>query len=338
MMEGYVGCGTSEKLHPGDGQPCIRISDITEMGQLKKVTLSCHDDAPLLEEGDILFARVGNHMFKSYLYDPADGRVSFASFLIRFHIEKDNPKYIQYYALSPRFQSLLQASCAGSTRNVVGARELQAISLPHTERSAQDAVVEKLAPIYESYAVAYKKERILDQYARDRFACLFPPSAQIGTVLLSELTVRKAGKGKKDTGGPVPIYNSGGITGGTFESMPEKEAILIPKKGSLNNVIYASRPFWASGTMARLLPKEKYDMYFLYCLLRSCNLMLLNSDSNAPGIHPKILDSLELPDYPKELKQQFYTEMEPFFHEIGILRKKQRVLQELFYELCGQIF
>ena len=337
-MEGYVGCGTSEKLHPGDGQPCIRISDITEMGQLKKVTLSCHDDAPLLEEGDILFARVGNHMFKSYLYDPADGRVSFASFLIRFHIEKDNPKYIQYYALSPRFQSLLQASCAGSTRNVVGARELQAISLPHTERSAQDAVVEKLAPIYESYAVAYKKERILDQYARDRFACLFPPSAQIGTVLLSELTVRKAGKGKKDTGGPVPIYNSGGITGGTFESMPEKEAILIPKKGSLNNVIYASRPFWASGTMARLLPKEKYDMYFLYCLLRSCNLMLLNSDSNAPGIHPKILDSLELPDYPKELKQQFYTEMEPFFHEIGILRKKQRVLQELFYELCSQYF
>ena len=323
MMEGYVGCGTSEKLHSGDGQPCIRISDITEMGQLKKVALSCHDDAPLLEEGDILFARVGNHMFKSYLYDPADGRVSFASFLIRFHIEKDNPKYIQYYALSPRFQSLLQASCAGSTRNVVGARELQAISLPHTERSAQDAVVEKLAPIYESYAVAYKKERILDQYARDRFACLFPPFAQIGTVLLSELTVRKAGKGKKDTGGPVPIYNSGGITGGTFESMPEKEAILIPKKGSLNNVIYASRPFWASGTMARLLPKEKYDMYFLYCLLRSCNLMLLNSDSNAPGIHPKILDSLELPDYPKELKQQFYTEMEPFFHEIGILRNKK---------------
>ena len=66
--------------------------------------------------------------------------------------------------------------------------------------------------------------------------------------------------------------------------------------------------------------------------------MLLNSDSNAPGIHPSILDSLTLPDYPKELKQQFYMEMEPFFHEIGILRKKQRVLQELFYELCGQYF
>ena len=338
MMEGYVGCGTSEKLCPGDGQPCIRISDITEMGQLKKVALSCRGDAPMLEKGDILFARVGNHMFKSYLYDPADGKLSFASFLIRFHIEKDNPKYVQYYALSPRFQTFIQASCAGSTRNVVGARELQAIPLPHTDRADQDAVVEKLAPIYESYAVAYKKEMVLDQYARGRFANLFPTSAQTGTVLLSELAVRKAGKGKKDTGGPVPIYNSGGITGGTFEAMPEKEAILIPKKGSLNNVIYASRPFWASGTMARLLPKEKYDMYFLYCLLRSCNLMLLNSDSNAPGIHPSILDSLALPDYPKELKQQFYMEMEPFFHEIGILRKKQRILQELFYELCGQIF
>ena len=59
---------------------------------------------------------------------------------------------------------------------------------------------------------------------------------------LNWLSVRRA-KERKDTGGPVPIYNSGGITGGTFEAMPEKEAILIPKKGSLNNVIYASRPF-----------------------------------------------------------------------------------------------
>lgn len=112
-MESYVGCGTSEKLHSGAGQPCIRISDITEMGQLKKVSLACSGDAPILEEGDILFARVGNHMFKSYLYDPADGKLSFASFLIRFHIEKDNPKYIQYYALSSLFRrSSRQAALA----------------------------------------------------------------------------------------------------------------------------------------------------------------------------------------------------------------------------------
>ena len=229
-MESYVGCGTSEKLHSGAGQPCIRISDITEMGQLKKVSLACSGDAPILEEGDILFARVGNHMFKSYLYDPADGKLSFASFLIRFHIEKDNPKYIQYYALSSRFQAFIQASCAGSTRNVVGARELQAIPLPHTDRADQDAIVEKLAPVYESYAIAYKKEMILDQYARERFANLFPVSAQVGTVPLSELAVRKAGKGRKDTGGPVPIYNSGGITGGIHAG---KGSYPYPKKRQL---------------------------------------------------------------------------------------------------------
>ena len=66
--------------------------------------------------------------------------------------------------------------------------------------------------------------------------------------------------------------------------------------------------------------------------------MLLNSDSNAPGIHPSILDSLTLPDYPKELKQQFYMEMERFFHEIGILRRSKGSCRNFFMSFVGSIF
>ena len=56
--------------------------------------------------------------------------------------------------------------------------------------------------------------------------------------------------------------------------------------------------------------------------------MLLNSDSNAPGIHPSILDSLTLPDYPKELKQQF-------LYGDGAVFSRNRHIKEEAKDLAG---
>ena len=337
-MDGYTGFGTKEKLTDQGTYRCLRISDLTEMGMVKGTEKTCEDENYLLKEGDILFARVGSHTFKSYRYDPADGPLAYASFLMCFHVEKDNPRYIQYYALSHRFQKQVLAKSSCSTRNVISAKDLQRLPLPHPDRAQQDRIVEILAPVYESYANAYRKEMLLDSYAQECFANRFTPGKQEGYVPLSSLAIRKNGKVRQDAGGPVPIYNSGGVTGGLYESMPEQEAILVPKKGSLNNVFYVSRPFWASITMAILVPKRKEDLYYLYCLLRSCDLMALNADSIAPGIHMEMLDNLLIPVYSEEKKKDFFNDMEPVFSEIGILRKKQRTLRSLFYTLSDQIF
>ena len=49
-----------------------------------------------LQKGDIVFARTGASVGKSYLYEEADGNLAFAGFLIRFSIRKDvaNPVFI----------------------------------------------------------------------------------------------------------------------------------------------------------------------------------------------------------------------------------------------------
>lgn len=338
IMDGYTGLGTNEKCTSEGKYPCIRISDLTEMGVLEKPKLKCMSEKHLLRKGDILFARVGDRFFKSYLYDPSDGELAYASFLIRFHIEKDNPKYIQYYALSSCFQQQLHKKCGSSTRNVINASDYQDMPILHPDRKTQDKIVEKIAPAYESYVVANKKEKILDAYVKNWFSYYFGPGKQVGVTELSVLADRKNGLIRKDTKGPVPLFNSGGITGGVHLTMPEEEAILIPKKGSLSRVYFASRPFWASNTMMRILPKKKYDLYFLYCLLHECDLMTLNSDSNVPGIQTDALDHLEIPLYPDELRKQFYMDMKPVFSEIGILRKKQRLLESVFHELCERFF
>lgn len=55
----------------------------------------------LVKDNDILLARTGASTGKSYLYNPADGKLFFAGFLIRFNVSSQNP-YFVYASLHTR--------------------------------------------------------------------------------------------------------------------------------------------------------------------------------------------------------------------------------------------
>lgn len=66
----------------------VRITDIRENGTLsdkERVSLDSTDwRRYLLHDGDVLFARSGNTVGKTYIYRPDDGLCAFAGYLIRF--------------------------------------------------------------------------------------------------------------------------------------------------------------------------------------------------------------------------------------------------------------
>ena len=71
----------------------IRITDISENGRFlpeKKVSVNhTQSTSYLLETDDLVLARTGASTGKSYLYNPQDGELVFAGFLIRV---KANPQ------------------------------------------------------------------------------------------------------------------------------------------------------------------------------------------------------------------------------------------------------
>jgi restriction endonuclease S subunit len=73
----------------------IRITDITEDGYFSTEKLSSvktiNSEKYLLTDGDLVFARTGASVGKSYLYNSKDGHLVFAGFLIKV---KPNPKYL----------------------------------------------------------------------------------------------------------------------------------------------------------------------------------------------------------------------------------------------------
>ena len=78
----------------------VRITDITDEGILLKqgaMTLDLTDWGPYrLCDGDLLFARSGNTVGKTYLYRPKDGLCAYAGYLIRFKpdLQEILPEYL----------------------------------------------------------------------------------------------------------------------------------------------------------------------------------------------------------------------------------------------------
>jgi type I restriction enzyme S subunit len=79
----------------------IRITDIDDRSRKfipsPLSSPSYYDESFIVEEGDILFARTGASVGKSYLYNKSDGILVFAGFLIRFNISDAIPEYVFFY-------------------------------------------------------------------------------------------------------------------------------------------------------------------------------------------------------------------------------------------------
>ena len=91
---------------------------------------------------------------------------------------------------------------------------------------------------------------------------------------LDELVEIKYGKDhKKLLPGNIPVYGSGGIMRHVNMPIYEKESVLIPRKGSLNNVLYVNHPFWTVDTLFythsfhNCLPKFLYLIDLVYRLM-----------------------------------------------------------------------
>ncbi len=104
----------------------IRITDIAADGKLKNdgaLSLELEDASPyILEEGDILFARSGATVGKSFIYHTEYGRAAFAGYLIRAQLkEKIVPEYVYYYTCSTGYDIWKNGIFIQSTIQNIGA-------------------------------------------------------------------------------------------------------------------------------------------------------------------------------------------------------------------------
>lgn len=113
---------------------------------------------------------------------------------------------------------------------------------------------------------------------------------------LGEVLEIKYGKDhKKLNNGTIPCLGSGGIMRFVDKSIYEQESILIPRKGTLNNIMYQNKPFWTVDTMFwSKIDQEKVFPKFLYYQLTQIDYTNLNVGSAVPSLTVQVINEIDI--------------------------------------------
>lgn len=128
----------------------IRITDIDENGQLKNDTfksLPIEKAKPyMLHDGDLLFARSGATVGKTFCYSRNIGEACFAGYLIRLSVNTEicNLKYVSYFTQSKDYVDWIQENTIQATIQNVSADKYANLVIPYPSLKIQATIVSYL--------------------------------------------------------------------------------------------------------------------------------------------------------------------------------------------------
>ena len=148
---------------------------------------------------------------------------------------------------------------------------------------------EQAQALYKSWFVDF--EPFKDGEFVDSELGLIPKGWRVGT--LSELVEVHYGKDHKSLkDGDIPVYGSGGRMRYAERALFDKESVLIPRKGTLNNVMYVNHPFWTVDTMFYSSEKVQNAIKYAHLFLLTQDLASMNAGSAVPSMTTDILNNL----------------------------------------------
>ncbi len=103
--------------------------------------------------------------------------------------------------------------------------------------------------------------------------------------LVDILKIKNGRDHKAISDGKYPVFGSGGVMRFVNEYLYDKPSILLPRKGTLNNIQYCDTPFWTVDTLYYTEVDTKLaNPYYLYRYLRLLDLSKLDTGTGVPSM------------------------------------------------------
>ena len=170
----------------------VRITDINEEGMLRSETfrslLPEIAEPYLLEEGDILFARSGATVGKTFIYRPEWGKACFAGYLIRFRSAQELvlPDFIYYFSLSDIYWQQVESGTIQATIQNFSAEKYAALVVCLPPLSEQMSIVDFLNVVNSRISILLEGIRNSISLLKERRAALIT-AAVTGQIPLEEM-------------------------------------------------------------------------------------------------------------------------------------------------------
>ncbi len=267
------------------------------------------EDKYKLQKGDIVFARTGASVGKSYLYTPNDGNLLFAGFLIRFSIINANPYFIFSQTLKSNYDKWIKKMSMRSGQPGINAEEYKELvfnipSIAEQQKIADfltliDEHIEKSRKIINQLETAMRiiREKIFKQQMR-----FTREKTQWKELKLDDFTDIKKGEqlNKEDLTekGIYPCLNGGvNFSGYTDKYNTNANTITISEGGnSCGYINFLTSNFWLGGHCYKIVPKSTINLIYFYHLLKfnEDKIMKLRVGSGLPNIQQKDLRNFKV--------------------------------------------
>lgn len=144
------GSGASATSYDGNIR-YVRITDIGDDGVLleKKVSPTKVEDKYILNDGDVLFARSGATVGKTFLYESKYGKCIYAGYLIRYVADREKilPKYLFYYTKTLYYKSFIKTNAQAVAQPNINAQQYGNLKVCVPPLSLQQEFAEKISAI-----------------------------------------------------------------------------------------------------------------------------------------------------------------------------------------------
>ena len=147
---------------------------------------------------------------------------------------------------------------------------------------------------------------------------------------LGEVLTIKYGKDhKKLKEGNIPVYGSGGVMRYVNKAISHGPSLLIPRKGSLNNIIYSPSAFWTVDTMFwTQINSDIANPLFLYYSICKKDFAALNVGTAVPSLTVPVIEDIKisLPDL--DIQSKICAILKSLDDKIELNRKINSNLEE----------
>ena len=271
------------------------------------------------QNGDTIMARItpclenGKHAFISLLNDGETAYGSTEYIVMRGIPGISDNRFVYYLSHFPDFKNAAVKSMVGSS----GRQRAQVDVLRNLEfylpgLVEQRKIADTLSALDDKIALNNRINHNLEEQAQALYKSWFvdfepfkggkfvdselgmiPEGWRVGT--LSELLEVRYGKDHKALiDGSIPVFGSGGLMRYAERALFEGESVLIPRKGTLNNVMYVNGAFWTVDTMFYTVERTSNVIKYCHLYLLTQDLASMNAGSAVPSMTTDILNSLPL--------------------------------------------
>lgn len=260
----------------------------------------------------------------------------------------ENAEFLSYYIKSALFQSVLKSIVVGSAIPTLSQKNLAnlIINVPK-EVAYQHRIASILSSLDRKIELNNKINADLEEMAQAIFKNWFVDfepfkngkfvDSELGMIpegwkvgCLGDLITIKYGKDhKKLEDGTFPVYGSGGFMRFVNSWLYDGESVLIPRKGTLDNIMYVCEKFWTVDTMFFSVPKMDYVMKYVYNYIKRFDFSKMNEGTSVPSNTAARLNKMPILIPTHEILEMYDETLCPIYNKRKMKDKESRILSTL---------